>query len=206
MSLINVSATLIALIVMHLATVALTATHLVRQYCHRRHIWYDDILAALAACGGWFTVGCLLSMGSWFTLKHNLNLNDHTSLSCTGLQTQRISYAISVILFCDMVCLYPPKSVLNVSQTSHRASRACLVMTTGHAIRKFALRVLARLFLLSSILINIGITYTILAIFLCAKDPTCPDVEPCFCVLEPKLVLCALISKCIQHSTYYQAS
>lgn len=99
-----------------------------------------------------------------------------------------------------MVRLYFLESVPNVSQTGCRISRACLVITTAHAIRKKAPWLLGRLFLLASILIIIGVTYTILAIFLCAKDRNCPDVEPCLCVLKTTLVLCALISK--QHLTF----
>lgn len=63
-SLIKASATLIVLIAAHLSMFALTATRLVSQYRRQTYLWHDDILAALAACGGLFTIGCLTSMGS----------------------------------------------------------------------------------------------------------------------------------------------
>ena len=56
-------AILILLIIAHFLVISLTGFRLVNQKRRLKIIWYDDALASVTACGGAFTLGCMIALG-----------------------------------------------------------------------------------------------------------------------------------------------
>ncbi|KJA19183.1 hypothetical protein HYPSUDRAFT_56730 [Hypholoma sublateritium FD-334 SS-4] len=78
------------------------------------------------------------------------------------------------------------------------ASKACFVMTMGRVLDSSYWPTLVPWFLsMSSFLVGIGITCTVLALFLCKVDSTCSNNTTCYCDVSTNLLLSALISNVI---------
>ena len=82
------------------------------------------------------------------------------------------------------------------SDISYRTCRASLVMAPGRLVYNTYWRNMTPLFwLISYIFLLIGAAFTALAIRFCGIDRNCSGFETCFCNLDHRVILCALIGR-----------
>lgn len=192
------------LVVTNFIALFTVASRLQKRYI-RNTLWVDDIFAVATGCGLLFTLSNLFAMGSLTSSTSwtmpNIWSSRFTSAEAYGVPAGPRRFHVS-----SLVCSQFFDRIGTLSNTDSRASRACLVMSTGRLLY-FTNRPQSLHFFwtISVLMFSCGIGYSVIASFFCINRTVCPDTGVCFCGLEPYLVFYTLLGEwCFTYSLFYR--